>query len=82
MIKQKYIKTLILISPNWNIEFHVHIDASLFTIGTILTHDLIGKHDKLVVSASKLLHNGERNYSTIKHETLAMVFAFHKFKIT
>jgi hypothetical protein len=51
-------------------------------MGAILTHNLIGKHDQLVIYASKLLNNGERNYSTIEHETLAMVFAFHKFKIT
>jgi hypothetical protein len=77
-----YIKALILISPNWNIEFHVHIDALLLTIGAMLTHNLIGKHVQLIVYDFKLLNNGERNCSTIEHETLAMVFAFHKFKIT
>jgi hypothetical protein len=48
----------------------------------MLTHNLIGKRDQLVVYAYKLINNGERNYSTIEHETLALVFAFHKFKIT
>jgi hypothetical protein len=27
-IKNQYIQALILISPNWELEFHVHIDAS------------------------------------------------------
>jgi hypothetical protein len=28
LIKQKYIETPILISPNWQVKFHVHTDAS------------------------------------------------------
>jgi hypothetical protein len=27
-IKNRYIQVPILISPNWELEFHVHIDAS------------------------------------------------------
>jgi hypothetical protein len=41
---------------------------------------LIEKHDQLVVYASRLLNNVERNYNITKCETLAMVFDFHKFK--
>jgi hypothetical protein len=26
LIKYKYIETPMLISPNWQVEFHVHID--------------------------------------------------------
>jgi hypothetical protein len=37
LIKQKCIETSILISPNWQVEFHVHIDASLLAIGTMLS---------------------------------------------
>jgi hypothetical protein len=35
MIKQKYVKTPILISPNWDVEFHVHIDAFLLVVGAM-----------------------------------------------
>jgi hypothetical protein len=37
LIKHKYVKTPILISPNWDVEFHVHTNASLLTIGAMLT---------------------------------------------
>jgi hypothetical protein len=36
LIKQKYIKAPILISPNWQVEFHVHKYASLLTVGAML----------------------------------------------
>jgi hypothetical protein len=32
-IKQKYIEASILISPNWQEEFHVHTNASLLVVG-------------------------------------------------
>jgi hypothetical protein len=35
MIKQKYIEAMILIPPKWDVEFHVHIDASLLVVGTL-----------------------------------------------
>jgi hypothetical protein len=36
-IKQKYIKTSILIPPKWDMEFHVHTNASLLAMGVLLT---------------------------------------------
>ncbi len=36
LIKQKYIEAHILKSPNWDVAFHVHIDASLLAIGVML----------------------------------------------
>jgi hypothetical protein len=32
LIKHKYIETPILISPNWQVEFHVHINTSLLAV--------------------------------------------------
>jgi hypothetical protein len=45
---------LILISPNWQIEFHVHTYASLLAIGAMLFQNLTRKSDQLVVYASRL----------------------------
>jgi hypothetical protein len=56
LIKQKYIEAPILISPNWQVEFHVHTNASLLDVGVVLSQSLIGKNDKLVVYASRLLN--------------------------
>ncbi len=56
LIKQKYIETLILISPNWQVEFHVHTNESLLTIGAMLFQNLIGKSDQPLVYAYRLLN--------------------------
>jgi hypothetical protein len=37
LIKQMYIEAPIMISPNWQVEFHVHIDASLLVVGVMLS---------------------------------------------
>ncbi len=44
-IKHKYIETLILMSSNWQVEFHVHIDASLLVVGAALFQNVIGNND-------------------------------------
>jgi hypothetical protein len=35
-MKQNYIEASILMSLNWQVEFHVHPDASLFDVGAML----------------------------------------------
>jgi hypothetical protein len=42
-------ETLILIHPNWQMEFHVHTDASL------LAQNLTNKYDQPIIYAFKLL---------------------------
>ncbi len=80
LIKQKYVKTPILIYLNQDLKFHVHIYAYLLIVGAMLAQNLTRKHDQLIVYASRLLNNVERNYSTIEHAALAMVFVVHKFR--
>jgi hypothetical protein len=45
----------ILIPPNWELEFHFHINASMLVVGTLLTHNIKMKNDKLVVYAYRLI---------------------------
>jgi len=40
LIKQKYVEAPILISPNWDVEFHVHTNASLLAVGAMLAQNL------------------------------------------
>ncbi len=80
MIKQKYIEALILISPNWQVEFHVHIDVSLLVVGAMLSQNVTRKGDQPIVYAFKLLNKTKQNYNTIEKEVLAMVFSLHKFR--
>jgi hypothetical protein len=49
-------------------------------MGTLLTHNIIGKSDQLVINVSKLFNDVEQNYSTTKKKTLVMVFTLHKFR--
>jgi hypothetical protein len=80
LIKHKYIEALILTSPNWQVEFHVHTYASLLIVGAMMSHNVIGKSDQLIVYASRLLNKVKQNYSTTEREVLTMVFTLHKFK--
>jgi len=63
-MKQKYIEVPILIPSNWDVEFHVHTYAFLFTMEVLLPQNMIGKSDQPIVYASKLLNSVEHNYGT------------------
>jgi hypothetical protein len=73
-------ETSIVIPPNWQLEFHVHTNASLLAIGEMLAHNPIGKYDQPIVYASRMFNKVKQNYSTTKREALTMVYALHKFK--
>jgi hypothetical protein len=62
--KTRYVQTLILISLNWELEFHVHTYASQLALGAIFTHNSTSKFDQLVMYASILLNFAEKNYIT------------------
>ena len=69
---------LILKSPDWNKEFHVHIDASTYAIGCILAQPHEHNMDFPISYASRQLDSAEKNYTTIEREGLAMVYAVKK----
>ncbi len=56
LIKHKYIQTSIFISPNSQVEFHVHTNVSLLVVKVMLSHNVIGKNDQPIVYASRLLN--------------------------
>ncbi len=70
----------ILISPNWEFQFHVHIDGSQLVVGAMFAQNPTGKFDQSVMYTSKLLNSIERNYTTTEREALAMVYALQKIK--
>ncbi len=69
-----------MISPNSELEFHVHTNASQLVVGAKLAQNLISKFDQLVMYVSKLLNSVEKNYIITKREALTMVYALHKFR--
>ncbi len=76
--KKKYIETPILISQNWQVEFHVHTDASLLVVGFMVFQNVTRNSDQLVMNASRLLNKAKQSYNITKKEALAMIFALHK----
>jgi hypothetical protein len=55
------------------VEFHVHIDASLLSVGAMLFQNVTGKSDQPILYAYRLFNRVEHNYNTIKKKVLAMV---------
>jgi len=59
-LKQKLVTALILIFPDWNKEFHVHVDASSITLGTILSQAGEGEIDHPINFTSRKLSTTEK----------------------
>ena len=80
MLKEKMDSTLILVFPDWNKEFHVHVDASSVVLGVVLVHPGDDDLDHPIDFASQKLSFIEKNYTTTECEGLAMVYALQKFR--
>jgi hypothetical protein len=65
----------ILVFPNWENTFHVHVYASTITLGAILEQPGEGDLDHPIAFASRNLSDSEKNYNTKKREGLPMVYA-------
>ena len=79
MLKAKMTSAPILVFPDWNKEFHVHVDVSFVALGVVLVQPSEGDMDHLVAFSSRKLSFTERNYTTTKREGLEMVYALYKF---
>ena len=79
LLKKALITAPILRAPDWNLPFHVHIDASNFAIGCILAQPHEGNMDLPVSYASRQLNTVEKNYTNIEREGLSMIYAVKKF---
>ncbi len=49
-------EALIMIHPNWQMEFHKHMDASLLAIGAMLAQNPTSKYDQPIVYTCKLFN--------------------------
>ena len=79
LLKEKMASTPILIFPKWDVEFHVHVDASCIALGAVLTQEGVEGVDHPIVSASRRLSKAKKNYSTTERERLAMAYALQKY---
>jgi hypothetical protein len=74
------VTTPILVFPDRENTFYVHVDASVITLGEILEHPREGDLDHPIAFARRKWLESEKNYNTTKREGLAMVYAHQKFK--
>lgn len=78
-LKEKLVKSPIMIAPDWSKTFELICDASGVTLGIVLWK----KKQKLfhpIYYASKALNGALKNYTIIEQELLALVYAFEKVK--
>ena len=80
IVKEKMVTTPILVFPDQNKEFHVHVDASSIALGIVLAQSGEGNINHPNSFASRKLSIAEKNYTTTKQEGLAMVYALQKFQ--
>ncbi|MCO5585886.1 hypothetical protein L7F22_039820 [Adiantum nelumboides] len=67
------------LQPNWNIRFHVHVDASRVAMDAILAQPN-GKADYPIYFAGRRFSKAEQGYSITEREALGMVFNATKFR--
>ena len=79
-LKSKMASAPILVFPDWNKEFHVHVDASSIALGVVLAQPGEGDLDHPIAYASRKLSFVERNYTTTEREELVMVYALQKLR--
>ena len=74
-MKKMLTTTLILVTPKWTMEFHVHCDVSNIAIGAVLAQNIHGDRDCPIHYPSRLLNNAENNYSTTGREALTRIYS-------
>nr|GFA10248.1 reverse transcriptase domain-containing protein [Tanacetum cinerariifolium] len=78
-LKIKLTKAPILIAPDWDLPFDLMCDANDFSICVVLGQ-CHKKHFRPIHYAIIKIIEAELNYTMIKKEMLAMVYAFEKFQ--
>ncbi|GJY49442.1 reverse transcriptase domain-containing protein [Tanacetum coccineum] len=79
ILKNILMTALIIIAPDWNLNFKLMCDASDYAIGAILGQR-IDKKFRPMYYVSKMMIDAQEHYITIEKELLAVVYAFDKFR--
>jgi hypothetical protein len=80
VLKHKLVTVPILVFPDWQKYFQVHVDASSIALGVVLAQPREGELDHLIAFSSRHFSNTEKNYMTIEREVLEMVYSLQKFR--
>ena len=79
-LKRRLAIAPILAPPNWDLEFHVTLDASGFCVSAILWQYGEKKSERPIHYASRQMSEAEKKYTTTEREALAVVYACKKFR--
>ena len=79
-LKNRLSTAPVLIPPDWSKPFEVHVDASNFAIGSVLSQKNEEGHDRPIYFSSRQLSGAEKNYSVTERERLGMVYSVQKYR--
>ena len=79
-LKENMASTPILVFPDWNKEFHVHVDASSIVLGVVLAQLGEGYLDLSIAFTSRKMSFAKKNYTSTEREGLTMVYVLHDFR--
>ena len=74
-LKEKMVTTPILVFPDYEKTFHVHVDASTIPVGATLAQPGAGDLDHPLAFSSIRLPDSKKIYNTTEREGVAMVYA-------
>jgi hypothetical protein len=78
-LKENIVTTPLLVFPEWEKTFHVHVDALAIALGAILVHLGEGYLNHPIAFVRRKLSESEHKYNTTEREGLAMVYTLQKF---
>ena len=78
-LKEALSTALVLQGPNWELPFHIHIDASSYAIGIVLGQKMESV-EHAIYYISKNLQGAEYNYTVTEKELLDVIYALNKFR--
>jgi hypothetical protein len=80
ILKHNLVTAPILVFPDWQKEFHIHMDALSTVLDALLSHLGEGEIDHPIVFSSRKLSPAETNYTIKEREGLKMVYSLNKFR--
>ena len=80
IMKKMLVVSPIIQAPQWELPFHVFVDASDMAVGAALMQEKIRGWFRPVYYASRMLKPAEKNYTVTEREARGMIFALEKFR--
>ena len=80
-LKNKMIEHPILVYPNFEKEFIVQTDASLYAVGCVLSQLDDNGEERAIAYASRTLNCHKKNYTVTEKECLAVIYAYKQFRV-